>query len=93
MSLSDILIMRNELLPDLHGHDPAHDRFESEPREEKSDDPHFDRPLSGRYIDWIHPQPDQALFGGMYHTNGLVQLMKNILNIGVLIILFNQQPG
>lgn len=34
------------------------------------------------------PQPDQTLFGGMYHTNGLVQLMKNILNIGVLIILF-----
>ncbi len=34
------------------------------------------------------PQPDQTLFGGMYHTNGLVQLMKNILNIGVLIIIF-----
>jgi len=34
------------------------------------------------------PQPDQALFGGMYHTNGLIQLMKNILNIGALIILF-----
>ena len=34
------------------------------------------------------PQPDQTLFGGMYHTNGLLQLMKNILNIGVLIILF-----
>ncbi|MEI7422645.1 MAG: NADH-quinone oxidoreductase subunit N [Prolixibacteraceae bacterium] len=34
------------------------------------------------------PQPDKALFGGMYHTNGLVQLMKNILNIGALIILF-----
>ena len=33
------------------------------------------------------PQPDRSLFGGMYHTNGLVQLMKNILNIGVLIIL------
>jgi NADH-quinone oxidoreductase subunit N len=34
------------------------------------------------------PQPDQTLFGGMYHTNGLIQLMKNILNIGALIILF-----
>lgn len=34
------------------------------------------------------PQPDQTLFGGMYHTNGLIKLMKNILNIGVLIILF-----
>lgn len=34
------------------------------------------------------PQPDATLFGGMYHTNGLLQLMKNILNIGVLIILF-----
>ena len=34
------------------------------------------------------PQPDQSLFGGMYHTNGLIQLMKNILNIGALIILF-----
>ena len=32
------------------------------------------------------PQPDQALFGGMYHTNGLVQLMKNVLNIGALIM-------
>ncbi len=33
------------------------------------------------------PQPDSTIFGGMYHTNGLVQLMKNILNVGVLIIL------
>jgi NADH-quinone oxidoreductase subunit N len=34
------------------------------------------------------PQPDQTLFGGMYHTNGLIKLMKNILNVGALIILF-----
>ncbi|MCE1197972.1 MAG: NADH-quinone oxidoreductase subunit N [Marinilabiliales bacterium] len=34
------------------------------------------------------PQADQTLFGGMYRTNGLILLLKNILNIGVLIILF-----
>jgi NADH-quinone oxidoreductase subunit N len=34
------------------------------------------------------PQADSSLFGGMYHTNGMVQLMKGILNVGVLIILF-----
>jgi len=28
-----------------------------------------------------------SLFGGMYHTDGLTILMKNILNIGVLIIM------
>jgi NADH-quinone oxidoreductase subunit N len=33
------------------------------------------------------PQNEGALFGGMFHTNGTVILMKNILNIGVLIIL------
>jgi NADH-quinone oxidoreductase subunit N len=33
------------------------------------------------------PVSDVTLFGGMYHTNGLLALMKNVLNIGVLIIL------
>jgi len=32
-----------------------------------------------------HPKGD--LFGGMFHTNGLIQLLKNGLNVGVLIIL------
>ena len=43
------------------------------------------------------PSADMTLFGGMYRTNGLLILMKNILNIGVLIILLQsvtwlQQP-
>jgi len=32
-----------------------------------------------------HPRGD--LFGGMFHTNSLIQLLKNALNVGVLIIL------
>ena len=35
----------------------------------------------------ILPSPDITLFGGMYHSSSLIRLMKNILNIGVLIIL------
>jgi NADH-quinone oxidoreductase subunit N len=34
------------------------------------------------------PAQTGVLFGGMYHTDGLTILMKNILNVGVLIILF-----
>ncbi len=33
------------------------------------------------------PMDEGALFGGMYHTSQLVHLFKNVLNIGVLIIL------
>jgi NADH-quinone oxidoreductase subunit N len=33
------------------------------------------------------PAQTGVLFGGMYHTDGLTVLMKNILNVGVLIIL------
>lgn len=33
------------------------------------------------------PSAESVLFGGMYHTSALIVLMKNILNIGVLIIL------
>ncbi len=88
MSLSDILTMRNELLLtflamilliiDLNLNHAQKSRM---------------IPISiGLFlvvtlIGFI-PQPDQTLFGGMYHTNGLIQLMKNILNIGALIILF-----
>ena len=32
------------------------------------------------------PVPQGILFGGMYNSNSLLVLMKNILNIGVLII-------
>jgi NADH-quinone oxidoreductase subunit N len=32
-----------------------------------------------------HPKGD--LFGGMFHTNALIQLLKNGLNVGVLIVL------
>ncbi len=28
-----------------------------------------------------------SLFGGMFHTNGLIHLFKNILNVGVLVLL------
>jgi NADH-quinone oxidoreductase subunit N len=33
------------------------------------------------------PAPEGTLFGGMYHTNSLTVLMKNILNIGLLIVM------
>ena len=33
------------------------------------------------------PAPEGTLFGGMYHTDRMIVLMKNILNIGVFIIL------
>jgi NADH-quinone oxidoreductase subunit N len=33
------------------------------------------------------PIKEGVLFGGMFHTNGTINLMKNILNIGVLIVL------
>ncbi len=32
-------------------------------------------------------QPEGSMFGGMFHTNRLIQLLKNGLNVGVLIIL------
>ena len=32
------------------------------------------------------PSPTGSLFGGMYQTSAMIQLMKNILNIGVLIV-------
>jgi NADH-quinone oxidoreductase subunit N len=32
------------------------------------------------------PLKEGVLFGGMFHTNGTITLMKNILNIGVLIV-------
>lgn len=31
--------------------------------------------------------PEGSLFGGMFRTNGLIHLVKNILNVGVLILL------
>jgi len=34
------------------------------------------------------PLGDVTLFGGMYRSNALLVMMKNVLNIGVLIILF-----
>lgn len=33
------------------------------------------------------PLEEQSLFGGMFHTNPLIHLFKNILNIGVLVLL------
>ena len=33
------------------------------------------------------PMAEGSLFGGMFRTNGLIHLFKNILNIGVLILL------
>lgn len=37
-------------------------------------------------IGFFH-HPNGALFGGMFHTNALIQLLKNGLNVGVLIVL------
>jgi NADH-quinone oxidoreductase subunit N len=34
------------------------------------------------------PNAEVTLFGGMYRTNALLVMMKNVLNIGVIIILF-----
>ena len=33
------------------------------------------------------PIETNSLFGGMFHTNGLVHLFKNVLNVGVFILL------
>jgi NADH-quinone oxidoreductase subunit N len=33
------------------------------------------------------PAPEGTLFGGMYRTNSLIVLMKNVLNIGLLIVM------
>ena len=35
------------------------------------------------------PLEDGSLFGGMFHTTQLIHLFKNVLNVGVLIILLN----
>ncbi len=87
MNFSDILTMRHELMLtllalvvliiDLN----LHNR-----------DKHLIIPitLSLFFIDTLVgflPADKSVLFGGMYRTNGLLVLMKNILNIGVLIIL------
>ena len=37
-------------------------------------------------IGFLHMEENQ-IFGGSFHTNGLIHLVKNILNIGVLILL------
>ena len=87
MSFSDILTMRHELMLtvlalvvliiDLN----LHNR-----------DKHYIIPIA-IFLFFIHAvagfMPSQAieLFGGMYRTNALLVMMKNILNIGVLIIL------
>src|SRR5574344_11323 len=34
------------------------------------------------------PTEEVSLFGGMYQSNALRGLMKNVLNVGVLIVLF-----
>ena len=87
MNFSDILTMRHELMLtvlalvvliiDLN----LHNR-----------DKHYIIPIA-IFLFFIHAvagfMPSQAieLFGGMYRTNALLVMMKNILNIGVLIIL------
>jgi len=40
----------------------------------------------------LMPSPDGQLFGGMYQRTGLTEMMKSVLNIGVL-ILFMQTSG
>jgi NADH-quinone oxidoreductase subunit N len=87
MNFSDILTMRHELLLtlialvvliiDLN----LHNR-----------DKHFIIPITLALFT-IHtvvgflPSVPSTLFGGMYHTTALLVTMKNILNVGVLIIL------
>ena len=87
MNFSDILTMRHELLLtiialviliiDLN----LHNR-----------DKHLIIPITLALF-FIHtvvgflPSQPGSLFGGMYHTTALIVLMKNILNVGVLIVL------
>jgi len=87
MNFSDILTMRHELMltllalivliVDLN----LHNR-----------DKHIIIPITLSLF-FIHtaigflPSQISVLFGGMYRTNGLLVMMKNILNIGVLIVL------
>jgi NADH-quinone oxidoreductase subunit N len=87
MNFSDILTMRHEvvltlialvvLIIDLN----LHNR-----------DKHLIIPITLSLF-FIHtvvgflPSEPSSLFGGMYHTTALLVLMKNILNVGVLIIL------
>jgi NADH-quinone oxidoreductase subunit N len=42
-------------------------------------------------IAWF-PQPEGVIFGGMYQTDTLRQIMKNVLNIGVLLIFIQSMP-
>ena len=87
MNFSDILTMRHELvltlialvvlIIDLN----LHNR-----------DKHLIIPITLSLF-FIHtvvgflPSEPSSLFGGMYHTTALIVLMKNILNVGVLIVL------
>jgi len=87
MNFSDILTMRHELvltiialvilIIDLN----LHNR-----------DKHLIIPITLALF-FIHtvvgflPSQPSSLFGGMYHTTALIVLMKNILNVGVLIVL------
>ena len=87
MNFSDILTMRHEvmltllalvvLIIDLN----LHNR-----------DKHLIIPITLSLF-FIHtlvgfiPGDKSVLFGGMYRTNGLLVMMKNILNVGVFIIL------
>ena len=43
------------------------------------------------FLGWI-PGPTGSLFGGMYQTSNLILLMKNILNLGVLIVFIQSVP-
>ncbi|MEI7828493.1 MAG: NADH-quinone oxidoreductase subunit N [Prolixibacteraceae bacterium] len=88
MSLSDLLIMRNELLLTLMAMLLLTIDLNLNHAKKSLMIPiSIGLFLVVTVIGFI-PQQDSSLFGGMYHTNGMVQLMKNILNIGVLIILF-----
>lgn len=87
MNLSDLLIMRHELLLTLLaviilvldlGVGPGHRNLIL--------------PVSiGLFfinlIIGFLPVREGTLFGGMYHTNGLIILMKNVLNIGFFIVM------
>jgi NADH-quinone oxidoreductase subunit N len=42
--------------------------------------------LAVNFILGFFPYPDSTLFNGMFHTNGLIVLEKNILNLGTLIV-------
>ncbi len=87
MNWSSFLIMRHEVILLLVALIMLTAEI-SLPREKKGSLVHLAIFLFGIHtIVGFMSLPEESLFGGMFRTNGLIHLVKNILNIGVLILL------